>query len=173
MAFLSGTLKAGNIQFHHGIGLGSSWQKSIGGIAKYNARLNLYYNDFWSLSVSASPQLGGEINRDDQDAFRPFFISPMTADFNWGMGSSYDCLRYKGYSIKLGLSPTSFATMQKEIFNTNIKSVPAYIAIDYKIQTKKLKTFYFELGFLATQGNESYLNDFGVLLSFNHLLGIY
>ncbi len=166
-------VQAGYIQFHHGVGLGAAYQSSLGGLAKYNGRLNLYYNETWSVSVSGTPNLGAEINRPDQDAFRPFFTLPMTADFNWGMGSSRDCLRYRGYSVKLGLSPSSFATTQKEIINPNIKSVPAYLGLDYKIQTEKLKTFSFELGFLFAQSNDSYLSPLGVLFSLNHLLGKY
>lgn len=167
------SLKAGNIQFHHGIGIGGAWQSSLGGIAKYNARLNLFNNDNWSLSISGVPHVGGEINRPDQDAFRPFFIFPMTADFNWGMGSSFDCLRYKGYSLKIGLSPASFATNQKDIFSSDIKSVPAYIGVDLKRQTERLKTYALEVGLFITQKNTSYLNEFGAVISFNYLFGTY
>lgn len=164
---------AGGFQFHHGFGVGGGWQESMGGFAKYNARLNLYNNETWSLSISGSPSFGAEINRPDQNAFRPFAFIPMTADFNWGMGSSFDCLRYKGYSFKIGLAPSTFATMDKEILNDNFKSVPAYVAVDFKFQTKNLRTFSFELGGFATQMNQSYLNDFGVLASFNYYFGIY
>ncbi len=169
----TGKVQAGYFQFHHGVGLGAAYQSSLGGLAKYNGRLNLYYNETWSLSISGSPHLGAEINRPDQDAFRPFFIFPMTADFNWGMGSSFDCLRYKGFSIKLGLSPSSFATNQKEVINSDLKSVPAYVGIDLKRQTEKLKTFSLELGTMFTQRNASYLNELGVIIALNYLFGTY
>ena len=166
-------LHAGKIQYHHSAGLGGAWQGSIGGFGKYNARLNLFGNDTWTISLSTSPSIGAEIQRPDQDAFRPFFFLPSTADFNWGMGSSFDCLRYRGYSVKLGLAPSSFAAFDKSLFSRNIKSVPAYIAADFKFQTKNLRTFSFEVGAFVTQMNNSYLEDIGVNYSFNYFFGLY
>lgn len=165
--------KAGSIQFHQGVGIGGGWQESLGGFAKYNARLNIFGTETWTVSFSASPILGGEIQRPDQNAFRPYFLMPSTTDFNWGMGSSRDCLRYRGYSLKIGVAPSTFATFDKAIFSRNIKSVPGYISTNYKFQTKNLKTFSFEIGGIITQKNQSYLNDFGIIASFNYLFGIY
>ncbi len=161
------------IEFHHGFGGGAAWQNTPGSFIKYNGRMNLTGTDTWTTSISGAIGIGHEYNRPDQDAIRPYFMTPMTLDFNWGMGSTYECLRYKGYSIKLGAAISSFATTQKQIWNSNIKSVPKYIGFDYKFQTRNLRTFSIELGGLITQFNESYLEDFGVLLAFNYHFGLY
>lgn len=171
--FIGSILNAGDLQYHHNVGLGGAYQGSIGGFVKYDARLNLIGNETWTLGISASPALGAEINRPDQEAFRPIFLIPSTISFNWGMGSSFDCLRYRGYSLKLGLAPSTFGAMHKSIISDNIKSVPIYVGTDFKFQTKKLKTFSFEIGVLRTQMNNSYLKDLGFTCSLNYFLGLY
>lgn len=163
---------AGGPSYHHNVGFGAAWQKSTAGLLKYNARLNLFNTDTWSGSVSATPYLGAEFGRED-GVTRPVFFAPITLNYNWGMGSSFDCLRYKGYSVNLGIAPTNFATTSSDIINDNMNSYPFYFGFDYKFQTRDLRTFSIDVGGIFSQFDESYIQDVGLVFSLNYHFGLY
>lgn len=165
-------VQAGGPSFHHNVGFGAGWQKSIAGLLKYNARLNLFNNDLLSFGLSATPYLGAEFGREDGKT-KPVFLSPITVNYNWGMGSSFDCLRYKGYSVNLGIVPSSFATASGDVLNDNMSAIPYYIGFDYKFQTKNLRTFSVDAGAIITNFDDNYLQDAGFLVSLNYHIGLY
>lgn len=162
----------GGIEFHQKAGIGGAWQESMAGYAQYGARLNLFGTETYTFSLSAAPSLGSEIGRSDQSTMRPIGFMPLTLNYNWGMGSSYQCLRYKGYSVNLGIVPSTFASTSNDIIPQNV-SIPFYAGVDYRLQTRNLRTFSIEAGVIVSQFDESYLSDLGAALTISYLFGLY
>lgn len=162
----------GGIEFHQQVGVGAAWQNSTAGYGQYSARLNLFGTETYTFSLTAAPSLGTEIGREDQSTVRPVGFVPLTINYNWGMGSSYQCLRYKGYSINLGVIPSTFATSSNDVIDANA-SIPFYAGFDYRLQTRNLRTFSIEAGLIVSQFDDSYLNDLGALVTISYLFGLY
>lgn len=155
-------------QFHHNAGMNYHYLGGTAITANYNARLNLFGRNNWRLGLETTPHIGAATNSYLSDSFYPFFQMNGALATHVGMGSSFDVLRYTGYSIRAGAALYNLASPGNE----NAIENGILIGGDYKFQTENLRTFSFQLNAIYPL-NPDTPNNFIISAGLNYHFGLY